>query len=272
VTRGTALREADRSPWGWAVAGALAGLSLVLVLQAPAAWLSGWVGHWTGGRLLLEDPRGTVWTGSARWTLTGGAGSLDRTSLPDRLAWKLRPDLSGLRLELHAPCCTPSALRLHASPHWAGARLRVLNPVTPEPAAVAEGPATLLTGLGAPWNTLELDGRLTLKTRDLTLDWTGGRLRIDGSAELTARDLASRLSTLRPIGSYRIALAGGSTPSLEMTTLEGALLLQGSGRWVGSRLRFEGSASAAPEREAALANLLNLIGRRSGARSIITVG
>jgi general secretion pathway protein N len=57
-----------------------------------------------------------------------------------------------------------------------------------------------------------------------------------------------------------------------MTTLEGALLLQGSGRWVGSRLRFEGSASAAPEREAALANLLNLIGRRSGARSIITVG
>ena len=39
-----------------------------------------------------------------------------------------------------------------------------------------------------------------------------------------------------------------------------------------TRLRFEGVASAAPEREAALANLLNIIGRRSGARSIITIG
>jgi general secretion pathway protein N len=37
-------------------------------------------------------------------------------------------------------------------------------------------------------------------------------------------------------------------------------------------LHFSGSASAAPDREAALANLLNIIGRRSGARSIITIG
>ena len=57
-----------------------------------------------------------------------------------------------------------------------------------------------------------------------------------------------------------------------LATIEGRLQLQGSGRWVGSRLRFEGEASAAPEHEAALSNLLNIIGRRSGARSIITVG
>ena len=50
------------------------------------------------------------------------------------------------------------------------------------------------------------------------------------------------------------------------------VLLSGNGQWVGKRLRFTGEASAAPGREAALANLLNIIGRRSGARSIITVG
>ena len=54
--------------------------------------------------------------------------------------------------------------------------------------------------------------------------------------------------------------------------LDGALLLSGNGQWVGQRLRFTGEASAAPERAAALANLLNIIGRRSGARSIITLG
>ena len=35
---------------------------------------------------------------------------------------------------------------------------------------------------------------------------------------------------------------------------------------------FTGEASAAPDREAALSNLLNIIGRRQGVRSIITVG
>ena len=58
----------------------------------------------------------------------------------------------------------------------------------------------------------------------------------------------------------------------ELSTIEGSMQLSGTGHWVGSRLRFEGVASAAPEHEAALANLLNIIGRRNGARSIITLG
>ena len=44
------------------------------------------------------------------------------------------------------------------------------------------------------------------------------------------------------------------------------------GQWVGQRLRFAGEASATPEREGALSNLLNIIGRRNGARSLITLG
>ncbi|MCY1531269.1 hypothetical protein D9M68_664890 [compost metagenome] len=42
--------------------------------------------------------------------------------------------------------------------------------------------------------------------------------------------------------------------------------------WSGTALRFNGEASAAPGREDALSNLLNIIGRRDGARSIITLG
>ena len=60
--------------------------------------------------------------------------------------------------------------------------------------------------------------------------------------------------------------------TLTLSTLAGDLQLSGTGQWVGQRLRFTGEASAAPEREAALSNLLNIIGRRSGARSLITVG
>ena len=74
------------------------------------------------------------------------------------------------------------------------------------------------------------------------------------------------------MGSYRMTLQGGTQATLRLETLEGSLQLSGDGQWVGGRLRFRGEASAAPEREAALANLLNIIGRRTGARSLIAIG
>jgi general secretion pathway protein N len=37
-------------------------------------------------------------------------------------------------------------------------------------------------------------------------------------------------------------------------------------------MRFSGEATAADDREAQLANLLNIVGRRQGARSFISVG
>jgi general secretion pathway protein N len=119
---------------------------------------------------------------------------------------------------------------------------------------------------------LQFDGDLLLASQGLSVEWVEGRLSIAGRADLTAQRLSSRLSTLRPMGSYRITLTGGETPAVRLDTLEGSLQLSGAGQWVGSRLHFSGTASAAPEREAALSNLLNIIGQRSGARSIITIG
>ena len=91
-------------------------------------------------------------------------------------------------------------------------------------------------------------------------------------ARLDAQQMSSRLSTLKPMGSYRLALQGGVAPGFTLQTLEGALQLSGSGQWVGGRLRFEGVATAAPDRLDALANLLNILGQRDGARAIIKVG
>ncbi len=163
------------------------------------------------------------------------------------------------------PCCTPAPLALKVSGTWNGARLEVAN-------GESQWPAAVLTGLGTPWNTLQPEGALALSTQGLSVEWIEGRLIMAGRAQLEARQISSRLSTLKPMGSYRITLNGGTTSTLQLETIEGSLQLTGSGRWVGSRLRFDGVATAAPEREAALANLLNIIGRRNGPRSIITVG
>ena len=257
--------SAPRPAWGWALAGAVAGVLPAVLIFAPAHWLANSVANATQGQVLLLQARGTVWTGSAQLVLTGGSASKDRAALPGRVDWQLRPTLSGLRAQLRADCCTPQPLQAQLHARWAGMQLTVAD-------GQSQWPAALLAGLGTPWNTLQPQGQLALQTRALTLRWTAGRMALDGQAQLDARAMSSRLSTLRPMGSYRLALQGGEVPTLTLSTLDGALQLSGTGQWVGQRLRFTGEASAAPEREAALANLLNIIGRRNGARSIITVG
>ena len=265
MARNRSAQPSTTGYWGWAFAGTQAGLLAALLLFAPAAWLATALSEATGGRLLLNDARGTVWDGSAQLLLTGGAGSSDAAALPSRVDWRLRPAWGGLSARIASACCTPQPLALQARLRWGGAGITVAD-------AQSQWPAALLAGLGTPWNTLQVDGDLQLATQGLSVEWIEGRLAVAGRAELQALRLSSRLSTLRPMGSYRITLSGGATPTLQLSTLEGSLQLSGGGQWVGSRLRFSGEAGAAPEREAALANLLNIIGRRSGARSIITIG
>lgn len=264
--RAAAATDGARAPWSWALAGALLGLLLTLVVLAPARWLAAGVTRASNGMVQLAEPDGRVWRGSARLVLRGGAGSRDAIALPGRVHWRLWPGLAGVRAELRADCCTAEPpLGLRASPRWGGAHLAITD-------ARSHWPASLLAGLGTPFNTVQPEGEMSLSTRGLSLEWLAGRLALQGAAELTVRQLSSRLSTLRPMGSYRLSLAGGSQPAVTLSTLEGALRLSGSGQWVGSRLRFSGEGSAAPGSEAQLTNLLNLLGRRQGERVLITLG
>lgn len=251
--------------WPWAATGGLLGLLLSALFFAPAAWLVGPIEKASGSHVLLQEPRGTVWDGSAQLVLSGGQGSQDRAQVPGLVRWRLHPGFTQWRLELTPECCsaqpitmvlTPSVGRLHVSvqdhqSHW---------------------PAALLSALGAPWNTLGLDASLSLQTRQLTLAWAQGRTQMQGTISIKAQNASSRLATLRPLGSYETLIRGGSTPTLTLTTLEGSLLLNGQGQWTGNRLRFSGEASATPQAEAVLNNLLNIIGRRQGSRSLITLG
>ena len=265
MARTTDRPASARSPWGWALAGLLLGSLIALALFAPAQWLAQAVAQASAGQVQLAQARGTLWHGSAQLVLTGGNASQDRAALPGRIDWQLRPTFSGLRASLHAACCTDRPLQLQMQLRWGGAQITLAD-------SQSHWPAAVLTGLGTPWNTLQPQGQLQLRTTDLQADWAAGRMVLSGQAQLDALAMSSRLSTVAPMGSYRLELQGGAVPTLTLQTLEGSLQLSGSGQWIGQRLRFAGEASAAPEREAALANLLNIIGRRSGARSLITLG
>ncbi|HSV55070.1 MAG TPA: type II secretion system protein N [Burkholderiaceae bacterium] len=256
---------ANRAPWRWALAGAGLGLLLALSLFAPASWLAAALADGSGGRVTLADARGTVWSGSARLVLSGGSGSRDTATLSQRVEWRIRPAAYGLSAGVLARCCMAQPWQLQARLRWGGMQLAVSD-------ANSQWPAALLAGLGTPWNTLQPEGQLALSTQGVSADWNAGRLTLNGRMQLDLEQVSSRLSTLRPIGSYRVIVQGGPTATLRVETLEGSLHLSGNGQWVGSRLRFEGIASAEPDRVDALSNLLNIIGRRDGARAIIKVG
>ena len=265
----------------WGSIGALLGALLVLVVWAPAAWLAAAVADASGQRMLLADARGTLWNGSAVPVLTGGVGSRDASALPGRLHWSLGLQGNALALRARHDCCINGELLLRVTPGWG--RVRVELPASQ--GALGQWPASWLVGLGTPWNTMQPSGSLQLFSTGLTAESVQGRWRLGGRAELALNSMASRLSTLDVLGSYRLVLVGApgggegtaaaaadAPVSVQLSTTSGALLLDGSGQWVGSRLRFNGQASAAPGSEAILNNLLNIIGRREGARSVISIG
>lgn len=255
----------------WAWLGAVTGLLVALLVFAPARWLAVALSQVSGDKLQLVNTRGTAWNGQGDLLFSGGEGSRGQTALPQGIRWTLRPAWAqgpALRARLSSPCCTDQPLTLSMRAGLGDADIRF-------DAFSSRWPAAMLVGLGTPWNTLRLDGQLLLQSPGFTVAWHSGRPQLNGQIVIEAHDLATRISTLRPLGSYRVditANAKGDEAQLALTTLSGGLQLQGSGQWVGGRLRFRGDAGASPGNETALANLLSIIGRRNGKRSVLTFG
>ena len=274
-----AVDAASHALSGVAVMGAFLGALLAAVVAAPANWAAQAVQHLSAGRLQLQGAIGTVWDGQATLVLSAGPGSPERMALPQRLAWRLRPTLGAgaaveLVLDLRHPSLLPQGLQLHMNPGLQSLVGEVRAPVGAGP-VVAEVPAAWLVGLGAPWNTLQPSGRLTLQLERLRWESAGGSpAALDLGLRIQMHNMASRVSTLPALGQYEIDLRGG--PELAITLSShpnSALQLEGKGRWrPGSQVEFRGQAFASAGREEALSNLLNIIGRREGTRSLIAIG
>ncbi len=259
----------------WLAAGGAIGALAALVAFAPAAWLARVVASASEERLQFADARGTVWRGNAVLVISGGPGSRVAMALPGRLAWTLAWRGRGFELRATQACCLNEQLRLQAEPGLGRLTLR-LAPTTGD---AAHWPAAWMAGLGAPWNTLQLGGLVRLQSPGLTLESAQGRLAFTGRAELLLESLSSRLSTQDPLGSFKLSVDGqpqaGGSAALNLVTLKGPLLLSGTGLWggaSGAALRFRGEARAEAGAEGALNNLLNVIGRRQGALSVLTIG
>ena len=253
----------------WVVLGAaaLAAVLATLVGFAPASLVDRALDEASLGRVRLADASGSIWRGSGRFVLSEGPGPADAGpvvqgfALPGTLRWELRalPLLFGLIDASVASDTLAQTVRISGQP----GELRLS-------AGSLDLPSAQLARLGSPWNTIQPAAAVSLRWDALTI--RNGV--IDGRASIELRDVASAMTPVRPLGTYRIDVNGnGRDVALTLATLSGPLRLQGSGSWdrrAGVRFTAEAQAEG-PERQR-LSSLLGLVGRREGERTIIRIG
>lgn len=264
--------------WAAAALGLCIGGFIALLLAAPAVWLGMLVTQLSAGRVHLLQPSGTVWRGQATLALGAGPDSPTTLALPERLSWNITwflgsGGLPGLHMDMQQPAVLLQAWRWRIQPGWSSIAVELTNTESTKPAARL--PAAWLSGLGAPWNTLQPSGQLVLSWDRLLWTSSGGTPPSwDAALQLQLVNIGSRVSTLPVLGQYVLDIRGSTDWTLQLRTLPGsALQLQGQGRWSpGREVQFRGEAWASTGREEALSNLLNIIGRREGPRSVMAFG
>jgi general secretion pathway protein N len=229
----------------------IAAYAVFLVATLPASVVARWIAM--PGVLELAEARGTLWSGSAR--AVAGAAQLDT------LRWRFEPARLAAGRLAFAVDGYGAGLEGHGRIDRGFGALEVRDlHVRGDAAALAT-----FAPLAAGWQP---DGRLTLDAPAIA--WDGREAR--GTARLEWHDAAIALSSVRPLGSYRVDARGEGGPvKVDVTTLDGALRVTGKGTYTpAGSLTFGGEARAAPSAQAALDPLLNLMGPRrpDGARTL----
>jgi general secretion pathway protein N len=242
---------------GWSLIGLVA-VALTVAVLAPAQWAASAARSATGGRLDLAETSGSLWQGEATVVLASGTGpGTTRASLPERLSWRLSPWqlLAGtVDLTLTHPSALAQPLTIR----------KPLGSTLVIGATTLRLPASLLTGLGAPWNTVRPGGVLAINWDRLQIDGQGFR----GNLNAEWQFASSSLTPVSPFGHYRLETNGVFPGTqLQLLTISGPLQLLGSGTiGEGGRLRFEGTARPVPGTDASvktqLTGLISLLGPR----------
>lgn len=163
-------------------------VAATVAMRAPAAWLGDWFEAHSRVRLL--DARGTVWHGSA---LLGISDGRETTLIPGRIEWTI--DDIGLR-RIAARVSHPwFTIPLAVSVDSSGMRIAK---------GTARLPAGVLAGAGAPFNTLRPGGVLEVAWSDAEIRGTA----LKGELQVDWRDAQSALSTVTPLGTYRLTVRG----------------------------------------------------------------
>lgn len=249
-------------------------LAALAAMVGALRWAPAGVADWglsrvTEGRLRLANVDGTLWSGSGRLVIVDNAeaepGAVRAIAqglmIPGGLSWQINPWPLMLGL-------IDVDLRLEGMPRplHLGGRFDSLR----GSAAQLALPALELGRLGSPWNTIRPSAAISVQWDEFTLR----RGRFEGMMRFELREVASAMTPVRPLGSYRAEVVNsGQSATVTLSTLEGPLSLRGNGQWEARQgLRFVAEAEASGAERDKLQVFLALIGRKEGEKTIIKIG
>ena len=253
------------------------------LLTAPATLADWALGRATSQRIRIADASGSIWNGRGRLVIVDVAGERDRRERADPDTGASETDARMLALS-GVPIPGTITWRIDPWPLLLG-RLQatvqhdsMAKPVTLEGQAGAlrvgpgamQLPSIALDRLGSPWSAVRPVGSLGISWQQLQVARNG----FEGRLVLDLRDASSALTTVRPLGAWRLEVdAKGQSADLRMVPLEGPLRLSGTGNWTArGGLKFQAEAEADDSERMRLQSLLGLLGRREGNRTIIRIG
>jgi general secretion pathway protein N len=241
--------------FGWLswIIGLIVTIALVIAC-IPINWFASTVADKTACKVMLVQPTGTIWKGSASFGFSEiKIGDFKTCNTPygmtERFSWSSHCSLVDLQCKWniqHSNLARPLDVSLTTRGMSINANQAAL-------------PGNFLEGLGSPWNSLHPRGKLKLQWSDIKLDAVS-----TGLVEVQFLDISSPISLVKPLGSYALKLQIDQDVKLDLFTLNGPLLLNGRGLLASGRLAFQGEASATPEASDSLIGLLSIIGRKDG--------
>lgn len=221
---------------------------VTLLVTAPASLLDNYLQHVSQGRMIMANTSGTIWNGSAtpalrqqenrfiglpplRWDIA--VLPLFTGIIKARLQWSDQPLAPAMDAII-----SPSRFELHH--------------------ALIRLPALALSGVSPILKPARFGGQFQIQSEQLIFSKRG----IDGSAVADWQQASSALSSIAPLGNYRLALSGaGDRINIGLTTVSGILLLEGKGNWLAGRgLEFHGRAQASAGNHDNLTELLHHLG------------
>jgi general secretion pathway protein N len=248
----------------WSLFAILSVLATALIFL-PASWLALLLERQTDGRLSLGDVQGSFWRGSAFIGGASGNNGPVTPLFPGRFSWRISPVVLLGQVDVQLENATVLSNVVKVSGNLSQWRLD---------AASIFLPPERLEALGAPLNTIGPTGQIKLNWNALEFTRYSDKVDITGTMQLLMNDMGSRLSSIKPLGSYQLAFDWrGQNADIVLTTSKGPMMLSGNGSLIAGSFRFSGKAFAETGQEDRLANLLNLLGqrRRDGDKDVIAL-
>jgi general secretion pathway protein N len=242
--------------FGW-LSGLIALLCILLVtmIYFPARWLAPNLEKLTSCKVVLSYPQGSIWKGStsigfAEPSMTNPEKCSPPYAVTEAFYWESKCSIHDFQCRFiieHNDLDKPIELVVRPK----SILIRANH---------ADLPSNFLESIGSPWKSLHPRGRLKLQWTDFT--WSNDP---KGFVQIQLVNMASPISPIKPLGSYELKFQVAKETQLNLFTLNGPLVLNGTGQFKNGNLVFQGEATAAPESIDSLIGLLSIIGIKDGA-------